>query len=361
MRDPETEPNSAPVPTGIIFVTGASRSGTTMLARMLGNAERAATLNELHFFGDLVPFENCSSVLSRSRAERAVAMTLARHARDYWVSGPTPEEQQKAGQIVTSLGPDTTGDRLFAATMSEIRRMTGADVLCEQTPRNIFYAWHLLERYPDAWIVHVVRDPRAVLASQKRRYQLRKLGGANVPVSEVVRLWLNYHPITMVRLWLAATREALALSGHPRFRIVRYEDLVLESSRTVESLCRDLGLSFQQSMLNVPHWGSSTVTHTSKAGPSMASLEKWRDILDGSEIAYCSSRTRKEREHFAYPDVVSEPSVAERLRFLGRLPVHLAGTALANPRRAIVQVKAMFARSLKSGRGSSGEVTPVDK
>ncbi len=345
---PESTTGSvALAPTGIIFVTGASRSGTTMLARMLGKAERVATLHELHFFGDLVPFEDCSAVLPRNRAERAVAMTLARHARDYWASRPTQDEQQLARRIVAETGPAATGDDLFAATMNEIRRMTGADVLCEQTPRNIFYAYHLLERFADARVVHVIRDPRAVLASQKRRYQLRKLGGANVPVSETVRLWLNYHPITMVRLWLAATREALALSAHPRVRIVRYEDLVLESARTVESLCHDLGLSFQPGMLNVPHWGSSTVTHTSAAGPSMASLDKWREILDGAEIAYCGSHTRRERERFAYPDVPSKPTLAERLHFLGRLPVHLAGTALANPRRAIVQIKAMFARSLK--------------
>lgn len=352
---PDRVPKAGNAPnTRIVFVTGASRSGTTMLALILGKAAGAKTLKELHFFGDLVPFEDCAKVLPRERAERAVAMTLARHARDYWATRPSREEWALARQIVTELGASqSTGDRLFAATMDEIRRMTGATVLVEQTPRNIFYASHLLESIPDAHVVHVMRDPRAVLASQKRRYQLRKLGGKNVPLTEVARLWLNYHPITMVRLWGAATHEAMALVGHPRFSIVRYEDLVLDSRHAVETLCNELGLPFQPDMLNVPHWGSSTVRHTSVAGPSKASLEKWREILDGAEIAWCGSRTRAERERFGYPDVASAPRLVDRLYFVGRIPLHVAGTVLANPRRAVVQLKAMYSRSLESRKGNS--------
>lgn len=337
---------------GIVFITGASRSGTTMLARMLGRARDACTLRELHFFGELVPFERSSSVLPREHAERAAAMTLARHARDYYVSGPTAEERAIAREIVAAFGSGgATGDRLFAAIMERIRTMAGARVLCEQTPRNIYYAFHLLEAFPDCRIVHVVRDPRAVLASQKRRYQLRKLGGSNVPVREVVRLWLNYHPITMVRLWRSATREALKLEGHPRVTIVRYEDLVQDGEATVRALCERVGLPFERAMLDVPHWGSSTVRHSSAAGPSAAALEKWREILDGKEVAYCDAATVEERRRFGYPDAVRAVRVTERLLFAARLPLHLVGTVLANPRRAAVQLKALSARTVRERKG----------
>ena len=332
---------------GLVFVTGASRSGTTVLSRILGRALGAASLNELHFFGSLVPFDECGTPLPRERAERAVAMTLARHHRDYWVSGPDGEERDSAKRIVGSLRPaEATGDRLFAATMDEIRRLTGAAVLCEQTPRNIYYAFHLLDAFPDAHVVHVVRDPRAVLASQKRRYRMRELGGSNVPVAEVVRLWLNYHPVTMVRLWLSATREAMAIGGHPRVRIVRYEDLVGSPEATVRGLCAALGLTYEAGMLNVPHWGSSTVQHRASSGLSAAALDKWREILDGAEIDYCGRKTAAERAHFGYPDSGTPGGRwYEQALFLARLPLHLAGTVLANPGRVAVQLKAMFARS----------------
>ena len=34
-----------------IFVVGSSRSGTTMMGRILGNHKDIFTFNELHFFG----------------------------------------------------------------------------------------------------------------------------------------------------------------------------------------------------------------------------------------------------------------------------------------------------------------------
>jgi hypothetical protein len=150
----------------------------------------------------------------------------------------------------------------------------------------------------------------------------------------------------MVRLWLSATREALAIASHPRVRIVRYEDLVGAPEATVRGLCTDLNLTYDAAMLEVPHWGSSTVQHRASSGLSAAALDKWREILDGAEIDYCSRKTRIEREHFGYPEAETPvPRLTERALFLARFPVHLVGMVVANPVRAAVQLKAMFART----------------
>ena len=41
----------------------------------------------------------------------------------------------------------------------------------DQTPRHVFYIGELIEMYPGAKFVHMVRDPRAVLLSQKRKWK----------------------------------------------------------------------------------------------------------------------------------------------------------------------------------------------
>ena len=41
----------------LVFIVGASRSGTTMLNRILGNHRAVAGLNELHYFGELCEVE----------------------------------------------------------------------------------------------------------------------------------------------------------------------------------------------------------------------------------------------------------------------------------------------------------------
>jgi len=333
-----------------IFVSGASRSGTTMLSRVLGNAETVLALNELHFFGGLVPVEECSTPIARERASRIVAMTLARVARDIWVREPTDQEWMSARRIVAELADDeVTGDELFARTMAEVLRDSPAVRVCEQTPRNIYYARHLLEVYPNAKVVHVLRDPRAVLASQKDRYKMRKLGGDNVPVSEIIRLWLNYHPFSMMKLWRAATQEALLLRDHDRFQIVRYEDLIGDPQATLQTLCTALDLDFKDEMMDVPHWGSSTVAHSASVGLSSASIDKWQSVLNAAEIAYCEARSKPERESFGYADSHADrkSSQSKLLGYLAmalRLPIHVLGAVLVNPGRVTTILRAIFGR-----------------
>ena len=329
----------------VIFVTGASRSGTTMLASILGKSQGTVALNELHFFGDLLPIEQFSRKIPSSRASQVVAMTLARHARDFWVDGPNEEERAAADRVVAGITEEVTGGSLFRATMNHIATECDADRLCEQTPRNVYYAQTYLDNYPDATVVHVVRDPRGVLASQKNRYKMRKLGGRGVPFREIIRLWFNYHPTSMMRLWLSATREAERLSSHDRFFTVRYEDLVTTPESTVGKLCDQLGLDFSSDMLSIPHYGSSTVQHSAKGGLSTAALEKWRSVLGTSEIRYCDHRSRDERKQWSYPDCDDARwTVLGALLFALRLPLHVLGVALANPKRMLVLLKALAAR-----------------
>jgi hypothetical protein len=329
-----------------IFVTGASRSGTTMMSLILGNAEECAALKELHFFDELAPSPGAAATLSRNQAVAVVARTLARHARDYWAGDPQPEERSVAQRIVDETGTDRLSPEvLFAITMRHIAREEVAERICEQTPRNIYFARGLLRVFPNAIVVHMMRDPRAVLASQKNRFRIRELGGKNVPVHEVMRLWASYHPVTMVRLWVSATREALSMDGHDRFHVVRYEDLIDEPEVTVSSLCERLGIDFRPEMLAIPHWGSSTVSHTATGGVSKKSLEKWRSVLTSTEVAYCDARTKSERARFGYPEAErAKPSISGVMRFLLRLPIHVLGTILADPRRVIVQLRAMLVR-----------------
>jgi hypothetical protein len=317
-----------------------------VLSRVIGNAAEVEPLNELHFFGELTQLEDPPQALPTERACQVVAMTLARYARDYWASAPTDQEWMTARRIVSNLDyAELTPANLFALTMAEILEHSKAERVCEQTPRNIYYARHILAAFPNARIVHVVRDPRAVLASQKDRHKIRKLGGTNVPASEVLRLWLNYHPFSMLRLWRSATREAQELDAHERFRIVRYEDLVATPAATIGPLCEFLGLEYSDAMLDVPHWGSSTVEHSESAGLSSASLDKWHSVLNGAEVAYCESKTRQERQQFAYADSDDKRSVLfGYLCMWLRLPVHIGGALLTNPGRVLTVIRAMFRR-----------------
>jgi hypothetical protein len=173
---------------------------------------------------------------------------------------------------------------------------------------------------------------------------MRKLGGSGVPLREIARLWVNYHPGTMMRLWLSATREAERLMQHARFLTVRYEDLVQDPQTAVAELCGKLGIEFDDAMLAVPHYGSSTVKHSASTGLSTAALEKWKRVLNGFEIRYCERKTRSERPRWSYPDCDDSGStILGAVTFVLRWPIHVIGVVLANPKRMMILLKALLA------------------
>ena len=330
----------------LIFVTGASRSGTTMLARILGNAG-GLSLKELHYFGDLVAPDAIADTVSREFAENAAAMLFARQSRDYWAKEPNAEDREKAKAVVDTLADDElVPSRLFAACIHALLEEAGKPFAIEQTPRNIYYAASLLDTYPGARVISVVRDPRAVLASQKARHKLRKLGGSGVPIREVFRLLVNYHPVSMTRLWKSAVNAAQALSAHERFFIVRYEDLVADDDAAFRELFAALGLKYHPAFLAVPHYGSSVTSHTSKEGLSKKSVDKWKENLNGTEIRYSEAATREERKAFDYPEYPeARYGLAGLAGFALRAPLHAVGLLILSPRVLFVQLRAMLQRS----------------
>ena len=89
---------------------------------------------------------------------------------------------------------------IFKYTLQTEAEEKGKRYVVEQTPRNIFYISKLLKFYPQAKILHMIRDPRAVLFSQKNRWRRRGLG-SNTPLYNTIRVFVNYHSYTVTNLW----------------------------------------------------------------------------------------------------------------------------------------------------------------
>jgi N-acetylglucosaminyldiphosphoundecaprenol N-acetyl-beta-D-mannosaminyltransferase len=330
-----------------IFITGASRSGTTLLSFVLRKHVQVFGLRELQYFGQAWDPRDGNARFTRAEAVDAATRLFANQDHGVLVHHVEAKHRQAGTALVDRLGEAATDPaEVFAAAVHSIARDAGKTIPCEQTPRYIFYARPLLDRYPDAHVVHIVRDPRAVMASQKNRWRRRQLAtdGRTVPRYESVRVWVNYHPYTVARLWSQATRAALALAGHPRVSVLRYEDLVRDPERTVRALCDRLGLDFDPAMLDVDQINSS---HQSSAGGARKgmrtdAIDRWRQALTPAETAvterYCGPLMRQ----FGY-----EPVARPRRHWLDRLGfgvsyvVHLGAVLLVNPGRAAVQARAL--------------------
>lgn len=328
----------------LVFVTGASRSGTTMLARMLGAHSEVMTFNELHYFGSIWDPTDHERQFSGRELSEIAALLLARQTNGLWGGRPSDVERAWGRRLVRELSTEQcTAAGLYAAVLKQLSQDAGKSFACEQTPRNIFYARRLLDIYPNAHVVHIVRDPRAVLASQKNRWKLRRLGADHLPVSEMLRNRVNYHPVTMGQLWMKSTEEASRLLDHPRFMLVRFEDLVADPKASSRRICGSLGLNYESGMLNIPRWGSSNVEHTMEnTGVSAEVTDQWRHKLSIGEALLCEKITHPMMQRFGYPlEFLSSTRSLAILPSLLTYPLHVAGVVALNPGRALIQLRAL--------------------
>lgn len=332
----------------LIFVTGASRSGTTLMSVVLGKNSQILCMNETHFFGECWDPRSLADDFSEGSLEHATATLFARLERGILKAQITEEDRGKARTFLAGLPAQKRNPAdVYLAVVTQTASDAGKAIPCEQTPRNIFYARRLLELYPSARVVHMIRDPRAVMASQKKRWRRRQLAAVKLPFYHTVRVWANYHPTTMSQLWRRATAQALKLQSesHERFLAVRFEDLLREPEPTVRKVCDFLGVTFEPTMLNVGQINSSHQSSVGGARPGLnkGAIDAWREVLSAGEIAITEQVCSAEMQSCGYNmDVPQGAGLATKTYYGLTYLFHALSVAATNPRRALIQFKAAF-------------------
>ena len=298
----------------MLFVVGNSRSGTTMMGRILGKHPEIYTFGELHFFGQLwapASKENHDreiAPISLNR-DREIAPTgmLCEQNRDREIAPTGMLCEQKAVELAAKLlciqreGYRTHGNfssflseargflselpeypetpyQLFSAFLRYETCRNSKTIPCDQTPRNVFYIEDILRFYPQAKVINMIRDPRDVLLSQKRKWKRRFLGGSDMPMKETFRDWINYHPITISRIWHTAITAADKFVDNERVISIYFEKLLTYPEETVSHITDFVGIEYSASLLKVPQVGSSVDTDKpEQLGINSDRANNWHD------------------------------------------------------------------------------------
>ena len=320
----------------IIFIVGNSRSGTTMLGRILGNHPDVNTFEELHFFEYWVDAESIRLRTPWHEARRAAMVErLLTRSRDGFFARAVPGRYRAEALRICAASAANDPISTYATFLQLETRRLGKSIPCEQTPRYLFYAAEILDAFPQARVINMVRDPRGVLLSQKYKWRRRRLGGHTIPRREALRSWVNYHPYVIARMWVAAASAAQALKDRDRFVSIRFEDLIANSSLVIRELCSHLGIAFDARMLDVPRIGSSTDGDQ----PELRGIDSTRAVawrhggLSAAELHICQRVTARQMEHWGYrAEKLHAPRSGVWLR-MATLPFHLMLSLLLNFRR----------------------------
>ena len=273
-----------------IFVVGVSRSGTTLMRRVLGGHSRIAIATENHYLGHLLPWEGARVYFQRLGDPRddATMRRIAgfvysgefqrrsrlREVSPYWrwLTRTVPQAEFER----RLLASDRTERGVFSVLLRTFADTKRKPIMGEKTPAHLGWADTLLAWYPDARIVHMIRDPRAVYVSEVRR---RTETPTTVPYRWLVHVPAVLRAFVLVEvIWawaVAADRHRRLAARYPgRYLGVRFEDLVREPDATLGTLCRYLGVEPEPSMLE--RTVTSKGTMQGMAGFDAGAADRWQ-------------------------------------------------------------------------------------
>lgn len=273
------------------------------MSRILGANPDVFRFNELHFFEQLWDPTHGEIELTEHEAIKLAARLLAVERSGYFNTRPFTEWLDEAEQVIARLHPPVRPVEVYAAFLKYECDLHGKHIACEHTPRNLYYAKEIIETFPNAIIVQMVRDPRDVLVSQKNRWRRRILDNGQTPRIQAVRTWAGYHPWTISMMWKSAVEIGYRFCQHPQIRIVKFEDVLLDPEEHVGSLCASLGLDFHPDMLSVSRVGSSNrPDKATQVGLDPDVIGKWKDpgVLSSVELFICERVTRDQLRMYNY-------------------------------------------------------------
>jgi hypothetical protein len=272
-----------------IFVGGMPRSGTSLMRDILGShPDVAMFVSELPLWRELAA-AHAGRSLARPADRDALIRDLVTHPRMQQAQ-MTLDVDEFAGALARE--PAVSLGTVFAHALRQYARREGKPRWGVKDPRNEFHADQILAEFPAARVVHMLRDPRDVLASQRAMW-----GPRAQHIVSTTHDWRR--SATLARRHQAVHRGAYA--------VVRYEDLVLDPARVVRDLCQTLDLDYRPAMLDLagkPRWSQGDGDDSRRAGPSRAIsagrvARHLRDLAPG-EATYIEWRAGREMDDWGY-------------------------------------------------------------
>jgi len=283
-----------------IFVVGSSRSGTTMMGRILGNHSDIFTFKELHFFGTMWT-NNSNQDLNRQKQIYLLSRLLCIQEDGLFNQQNISVFNEKAIALLAHKNIDNPLS-IYELFLSTISNQNKSIISCEQTPKNMYYLDEILAFFPQAKVINMVRDQRDVLLSQKNKWKRRFLGASAIPLSEAIRSYINYHPLLTAKVWNSSLEHSSKFINTTRVKIIKFEELLADANSVVKEICQFLDIDFQEEMLKVPVVGSSTEQDTkNELLIDSSKIEKWKSGgLSYAEIYLSQLMSKSMMQEFKY-------------------------------------------------------------
>lgn len=291
-----------------ILIGGLERTGTSLIYALLASHPRIAMTRRTNWwtyfygrFGDLdadEPLRRILDEMRRYRRHRKLELDFARLEHDF-----------RAGE--------RTYCRLFDLMESQYAERVGRARWGDKSLHTERYAERVYDCFPDARIIHMIRDPRDRYASVLKRWRSQRGG-----VGSATAAWLASADL--------GRRNVDRYAG--RYRLLRYEDLVSDPEGELRAVCEFIGEPYEPAMLGMggasdfrDAGGNSSFGRFSTGEISPRSVGRYREVLSSRQVAFMERAAGREMAGLGYASADLSLRGPDRAAYaFGTLPVNAA-------------------------------------
>ena len=152
-------------------------------------------------------------------------------------------------------------------------------------------------------VLHIIRDPRAVITS--RNYGLyKKATGSKYPL------------LFMIRAWQKTFENHIKNKDNPKYYMITYEDLATNPEKTMEKICKFLNINYSKKLVDLRFYkdaaGNSWKSNSSFENPEIINtlnINRWKNVLSKKKIEVIEYYCFNQMKELGY-----EPSIKRQLK-----------------------------------------------
>lgn len=259
------------LPKSPIFIGGLFKSGTSLLRAMLGQHSTIASGLETYWFD--LNWKN-----KDDKFWERINMLSKFYEIDEEETHNLVDDSANVAQFLNSF-------------LAKYTARLSCQRWVEKTPGNIKHLDRIFQYWPDAKVIHIVRDPRDVFASLREAKKWDSL-------DKYVALWCDFFR-------LAEKFKAENGNNNGQIMEIRYEELVLDPVVTMKSVLKFLGEPWEDSVaqfLGNKEDYEKVLKHAGKASTTLERLRSpltksrvgiWKKVLEKEELEELENQIKK--------------------------------------------------------------------
>lgn len=313
-----------------IFVTGMFRSGTTLLSRMLNahpqiafasdpyarlfkafrnrisvqefgqdNVDYEAPLDDYYFYPKKQKLMRRILETSLNLPIGNLSLPELRHQ----IAKASRPYSPKIEPFLDDMQGETFAD-LLVSGLDIIKNVYGNAETHLVGLKEVWageFAGHILQQFPKAKVVHMIRDPRATCAS-------KNVKSAKYPWIFLVRQWRKLATFAWIDDQFSDYKD--------RVFLMNFESLINEPLKQAQKICEFLEIEFHENLVNPTTfvdgdekpWHQNSSHFHGKQEFNSRSIDRWKDILSPAQIVFIENLCFAEMRAYGYERITLDDS-----------------------------------------------------